>query len=76
MAQSFARTLNHTIEVDDVLDVQVTDAVDDGTSTGTFVREIRIFGSPNGNSAPATLIVRIKSQSKDNIGVTTPLLTF
>jgi hypothetical protein len=68
--------LNQTVEIDSVDSVVVTAAVDDGTSTGTFVRSIRIFGEPNGTNGPPVLEVRIKSQTLANIELTTPTLTF
>lgn len=66
-------TTNQTIEIAEVTNVVVTEAIDDGE--GGFVREIRIFGY-QGDQFPAVLTARIKSANKAGIELTTPALDF
>jgi hypothetical protein len=76
MTQSQVTTLNQVVEIDSVDSIVMTAPVDDGTSTGTFVRAIRVFGEPNGVNGPPILEVRVKSTTVGNIEVVTPNLTF
>jgi hypothetical protein len=76
MATNPVLNVSQVVEVDSVLSVVVTDVVDDGTNTGTWVRAIRIFASPNGTNGPAVFEVDIKSTTMGNLDITTPPLQF
>ena len=75
MTASVLTVYQQLSEIDSVSSVVVTDIVDDGTSTGTWVRSIRFFGSAVTGS-PAVLEVRIKSTTQANLEITTPTLEF
>ena len=61
--------------ITDVRDVQVTDVVEDGA--GGFVRAIRVFGEPEGSAGPALILeVQIQSDTKTDLDITTPTLSF
>ena len=68
--------LNQTIEVDGVTSVVVTPIVDDGTGTGTSVRQFRIFVDPSNTGLPAVFVLQIKSTIPASLDVSTPQLTF
>ena len=76
MSNSNITTLSQTIVVDQVADVVVSQIVDDGSGTGTFVRAISVFGAPNGISGPPVFMLQIKSTTAANLDVTTPVLNF
>ncbi len=59
--------------VTEVTDVQVTEIVE---ADGTFVRAIRIYGTPSGGAIPPVLEVQIKAGTSDALKVTTPELNF
>lgn len=73
---SSVHQFNQVTVISEVTDVVVTDAVDDGTSTGTWIRSIRIFGTPTGDGLPPVFELRVKSTTKSNLDVTTPILNF
>ena len=61
--------------ITDVRDVQVGEVVDDGA--GGFVRAIRVFGEPAASAGPALILeVQIQSDTKTDLDITTPTLTF
>jgi hypothetical protein len=74
MPQSVVTLVGQVVDINDVLDIKVTETVPDGD--GAFVRSIRIFGSPESTNQVAVLEVRVRSQIKENIDVTTPQLNF
>ena len=76
MSNSNIIALAQTVVVDQVADVVVSQIVDDGTGTGTFVRAISIFGAPNGTSGPPVFQLQIKSTTAANLDISTPTLTF
>ena len=76
MTQSVVSVIGQTALIENVAGVVITDPVDDGTGTGTFVRAIRVFGQPFGVNGPAIIEVQIKSTTKANIQIVTPTLTF
>lgn len=76
MTQSAFTKIAETIQVDQVVSVVITPIVDDGTSTGTWVRAIRIFGQPNGTNGPPVFELDIKSTTEANLEIVTPTLTF
>ena len=61
--------------ITDVRDVQVGEVVDDGA--GGFVRAIRVFGEPTASAGPALILeVQIQSDTKIDLDITTPTLSF
>ena len=66
---------NQTVEVDAVTSIVVTQIVDDGTSSGTSVREFRVFCGAD-ITAPAVFVLRIKSTTPAFLDVATPVLNF
>ena len=61
--------------ITDVRDVQVGEVVDDGA--GGFVRAIRVFGEPAASAGPALILeVQIQSDTKTDLDITTPTLSF
>lgn len=61
------------VEVTEAEKVQVTETVEDG---GTFVRAIRVYGSPDGTDGPPVLEIILRADSAEKIAVTTPELSF
>jgi len=58
-----------------VRDVQVGEVVDDGV--GGFVRAIRVFGEPTASAGPALILeIQIQSDTKTDLDITTPTLSF
>jgi hypothetical protein len=73
--RSAINQISSKIEITDIRDVQVTDAVDDGA--GGFVRSVRFFGEPNASAGPALILeVLIQSDAKPDLNITTPTLSF
>ena len=67
--------LQSRVEISHVRDVQVSQIVDDGS--GGFVRALRIFGAPEGACGPAPVLeVLIRSQTRGDLDITTPELSF
>lgn len=66
-------TLTQVIQVEDVGRVVVMDIAE---FEGEFIREIRIFPGPEGDPAPATLIVRVTGDTEDAVQIKTPVLEF
>jgi hypothetical protein len=61
--------------ITDVRDVQVSEIVDDGA--GGFIRAIRVFGEPSASAGPALILeVQIQSDTKTDLDITTPTLSF
>ena len=59
--------------ITDVRDVQVGEVVDDGA----FVRAIRVFGEPTASAGPVLILeVQIQSDTKTDLDITTPTLSF
>ena len=73
MADSIVTHHATKICVTEVTDVQVTEIVE---NSGTFVRAIRIYGTPSGNGILPVLEVQIRSDTGGNLKVTTPELDF
>jgi len=59
--------------VTEVTDVVVSEVVESG---GIHTRAIRIYGTPSGNGIPPVLEVQIKSDTAENLKLTTPELNF
>ena len=59
--------------VTEVTDVVVSEVVE---SSGIHTRAIRIYGTPSGNGIPPVLEVQIKSDTAENLKLTTPELNF
>jgi len=59
--------------VTEVTDVVVSEVVE---SSGIYTRAIRIYGTPSGNGIPPVLEVQIKSDTAENLKLTTPELNF
>lgn len=59
--------------VTEVTDVVVSEVVESG---GIYTRAIRIYGTPPGNGIPPVLEVQIKSDTAENLKLTTPELNF
>ena len=74
MADSNFTTHRQTLEIDQVKAVDVTEIVD--AQDGSKVRELRVFGSPDGTDAPPVLTVRVKADTADPLEVQTPKLNF
>jgi hypothetical protein len=73
--RSAVTQISTKLEITDVRDVQVTDAVDDGA--GGFVRSVKFFGEPNASAGPALILeVLIQSDVKADLNITTPTLSF
>lgn len=72
VVSSIAST-QQTIAVDQVLSIVVTDVVQ---VSDQFIREVRIFGSPDGISAPAVFILRLSGLTADAVKLLTPELAF
>jgi hypothetical protein len=67
--------LSTKLGITDVRDVQVGEVVDDGA--GGFVRAIRVFGEIAGSAGPALILeIQIQSDTKTDLDITTPTLTF
>lgn len=67
-------TISHqTLDVDQVTDVVVTAIVQ---VSDQFVREVRVFGDPDGTAGPAILILRISADTEAKVKLTTPTLDF
>jgi len=61
--------------ITDVRDVQVGEVVEDGA--GGFVRAIRVFGEPAASAGSALILeVQIQSDTKTDLDITTPTLSF
>lgn len=73
MADSSVSQHATRILVTEVTDVQVTEIVE---ADGTFIRAIRIYGTPSGGAIPPVLEVQIKGATADALKVTTPELNF
>lgn len=71
MPRSAINTVAQTIEVTDVVDIEVTTAELD-PDTGDYVREIRILGEPNGANGLPVFVLRMTSPVRENINVTAP----
>ena len=61
--------------ITDVRNVQVGEVVEDGA--GGFVRAIRVFGEPAASAGSALILeVQIQSDTKTDLDITTPTLSF
>ena len=67
-----------TIGLDAVTDIVVTTIEPDDTVLGTFVREIRIVGTPpsEGAIAPVVLVLRASATSRQALELTAPAYEF
>jgi hypothetical protein len=75
MANSNHTVITQKIALDQVRDVQVSDAVSDGK--GGYVRRVTFYGEPVTESAPALIFeVLLSSDTKSDLGITTPELSF
>lgn len=73
--RSVISTINQKIEITDVRDVLVSEAVDDGN--GGFVRSIKFMGEPEASAGPAPVLeVMIQSETKTDLDITTPEMSF
>lgn len=74
---SVITTASQIIDVTDIVQIVVTDIVDDGTSSGTSIRAIRIMGTPVVNSAPTLLLeLRLRSQTPADLDIQAPAFSF
>ena len=73
MAESSLATTHQTIAIDQVVNVAVTDVVQDGDQ---FVRELRVFGQPDGLSGAPVFVLRISSTDATAVELQTPTLKF
>ncbi len=75
MSQSMMSQISQKPELSDVRDVQVTEAVDDGTSG--LVRAFRFYGEPSVEISQSLILeVQIKSDTITNLNITAPELDF
>ena len=73
--RSVLTQISTKLGVTDVRDVQVGEVVDDGV--GGFVRAIRVLGEPTASAGPALILeVQIQSDTKTDLDITTPTLSF
>jgi hypothetical protein len=63
-----------TIDVDDVTSVIVTTIEQETGGDGLFVREVRVFGTPENEatSPPQEFVLRIRSVERASIQILTP----
>ena len=67
--------ISSKLQITDVRDVQVGDVVDDGA--GGFMRAVKIFGEPSASAGPALILeVHIQSDTRTDLDITTPTLSF
>jgi hypothetical protein len=67
--------ISSKLQITDVRDVQVGDVIDDGA--GGFVRAVKIFGEPSASAGPALILeVHIQSDTRTDLDITTPTLSF
>jgi hypothetical protein len=67
--------ISSKLQITDVRDVQVGDIVDDGA--GGFMRAVKIFGEPSASAGPALILeVHIQSDTRTDLDITTPTLSF
>lgn len=78
MTISMLSIVAQTLDISNVEQLVLTDVVDDGTATGTFVRAIRMMGPPDPatNVMPLVMEIRIRSTTKLKLEVQTPAFTF
>lgn len=75
MANSNHTVITQKIALDQVRDVQVSDVVADGA--GGFVRSVKFFGEPTASAGPALVLeVLIESETRTDLDITTPTLSF
>ena len=73
--RSAINQISTKLGITDVRYVQVGEVVEDGA--GGFVRAIRVFGEPTASAGPALILeVQIQSDTKTDLDITTPTLTF
>ena len=73
--RSAINQISTKLGITDVRYVQVGEVVEDGA--GGFVRAIRIFGEPTASAGPALILeVQIQSDTKTDLDITTPTLSF
>ncbi len=68
--------MGQVIEIDNLAAVTVSAPIDDGTSTGTFIRAVKFFGGALGVNGAPILEVDIRSQTLTNLEIVTPNLQF
>jgi hypothetical protein len=67
--------ISSKLQITDMRDVQVGDVIDDGA--GGFVRAVKIFGEPSASAGPALILeVHIQSDTRTDLDITTPTLSF
>ena len=67
-------TLRHVLGVTEVAHVDVTEIVAD--PAGGHVREVRVYGSPDGTNAPPVVTLRLAAPAQDALEVQTPEMAF
>lgn len=73
--RSAVTQVSSKLQITDVRNVQVGDVVDDGP--GGFMRAVKIFGEPSASAGPALILeVHIQSDTKADLDITTPTLSF
>ncbi|MCI5078705.1 hypothetical protein [Oricola sp.] len=73
--RSAVNTITTKLEITQVRDVQVTDAVDDGE--GGYIRAIRFLGEPSAAAGAALILeVQIRSSTEADLDIITPALSF
>jgi hypothetical protein len=71
--QSAVSTTHQSVAVDQVTGVTVTDVIQ---VSDEYVREIRVFGQPDGAGGVPVFILRISSSDAALVELTTPTLKF
>ena len=67
--------ISSKLQITDVRDVQVGDVIDDGA--GGFVRAVKVFREPSASAGPALILeVHIQSDTRTDLDITTPTLSF
>lgn len=75
MAKSTFTVVMQKIALDQVRDVQVSDAL--STGEGGYIRSVKFYGEPVTESAPALVFeVLLSSDTKSDLDITTPELSF
>ena len=67
-------TLRHVLGVTEVAHVDVTEIVAD--PAGGYVREVRIYGNPDGTDAPPVVTLRLSAPARAALEVQTPEMAF
>lgn len=72
MASALATT-HQTIAVDQITSIVVTEIVQ---VSDQFVREVRVFGEPDGTAGAPVFVLRLSADTADKVKLSTPELEF